>query len=293
MVFSLSHTPCTEKLLRTLVVGEQYSRENLIPILEVQDINAIRKGVVGKKDEDFLMLFVTENKSSDSTQYKDHLIEDTLFWEGETKHGHDRIITKEERVLFLMYRNRHHSLFTYKGRLELARFYPRFEEPSKFVFRLIDAECYLSMERPDRYATTRVAQVQQRVGQETYRRGALKLWGERCAVTDVPEKNLLIASHIKPWRESNDQERLDCHNCLILNPTYDRLFDAGLITFNEHTGSILLSKSIQTSTWDKLGIDDSKKLRFVPEKTDEYLHYHQMYVFGFYEASGVLNGLIV
>lgn len=291
------HTRFTEHLLKSLIIGNQYTRESLVPILQVLDMNALRKGVVGKTGEDFLMIFVTENKSSDSTQYKDHLFEDTLFWEGENKHGHDRIISSEEREIFLMYRQKHHSPFTYMGRLALSRFFPMTEEPSKFVFRLIDSESVLpnnsQYEIPHPISTTRENLIAQRVGQDIYRKKALEVWGEQCAVTGVDEKKLLIASHIKPWREASNEERLDGHNSLILTPTYDRLFDSGLISFNANSGKIILSSKIRPIIWEKLGVDDEKHLRFVPLKTDEYLQYHRNYIFNFNEAENFQNSLVV
>ena len=41
---------------------------------------------------------------------------------------------------------------------------------------------------------------------------------------------LLRASHIKPWRDSDNRERLDVANGIAACPTHDAGFDAGLIT---------------------------------------------------------------
>jgi putative restriction endonuclease len=79
-------------------------------------------------------------------------------------------------------------------------------------------------------ATEREATVRQRVGQSLFREGLMALWGGRCAITglDVPE--LLRASHAKPWADSNDFERLDVFNGLLLAAHWDAAFDAGLVT---------------------------------------------------------------
>lgn len=42
----------------------------------------------------------------------------------------------------------------------------------------------------------------------------------------------LVASHIKPWRDSAPAERLDVLNGLTACPTYDVAFDTGLLTVN-------------------------------------------------------------
>ena len=53
-----------------------------------------------------------------------------------------------------------------------------------------------------------------------------------CGMTSPakPGPSLLIASHIKPWRDSADTERLDHRNGVAACPTHDRAFDVGLLT---------------------------------------------------------------
>ncbi|MBO7381377.1 MAG: HNH endonuclease, partial [Neisseriaceae bacterium] len=46
---------------------------------------------------------------------------------------------------------------------------------------------------------------------------------------------------LKPWRKSNDKEKLDINNGLLLCPTHDKLIDKGLITFSEN-GEIIISE---------------------------------------------------
>jgi predicted restriction endonuclease len=47
----------------------------------------------------------------------------------------------------------------------------------------------------------------------------------------VMKEHFLIASHVKPWSESNHQERLDVNNGLLHCPNHDDLFDKGYISF--------------------------------------------------------------
>ena len=56
----------------------------------------------------------------------------------------------------------------------------------------------------------------------------LKIWGNRCCVTGSTTLDAIRASHIKPWRRSSNQERLDPYNGLPLVATLDALFDAGM-----------------------------------------------------------------
>ena len=92
-------------------------------------------------------------------------------------------------------------------------------------------------------ATEREATVRQRVGQNLFREGLMTLWGGRCAITglDVPE--LLRASHAKPWADSNDVERLDVYNGLLLAAHWDAAFDVGLVTVQPDGRIILLSQA--------------------------------------------------
>ena len=78
-----------------------------------------------------------------------------------------------------------------------------------------------------------------RVGQHRFARDVLRNHGHRCVfcglavtVNDRRAPRMLVASHIKPWRESNPNERLDVANGLTACPTHDVAFDTGLLTVN-------------------------------------------------------------
>lgn len=47
------------------------------------------------------------------------------------------------------------------------------------------------------------------------------------------QSSLLVASHILPWRNATDHERLDPANGLALCGTHDRAFDWGFMTLDE------------------------------------------------------------
>lgn len=76
--------------------------------------------------------------------------------------------------------------------------------------------------------------VVQRVGQNIFRDGLVKYWQGRCPLTGIGDMPLLRASHIKPWRDcENDAERLDVHNGLLLSSLWDAAFDGGLVTIDD------------------------------------------------------------
>ncbi|MGH7460388.1 MAG: HNH endonuclease, partial [Longimicrobiales bacterium] len=60
------------------------------------------------------------------------------------------------------------------------------------------------------------AVVKQRVGQDLFREMLFEYWEGKCVVTGLAVPELLRASHAKPWAVSNDAERLDPYNGLLL-----------------------------------------------------------------------------
>ena len=81
----------------------------------------------------------------------------------------------------------------------------------------------------------------------------------RCRVTGVTDPRYLIASHIKPWRDCTDQEKLDGCNGLLLSPHVDRLFDRGLISFSD-SGEIIKSPDLPPEVWSAWGLDSVKQV---------------------------------
>jgi len=117
-----------------------------------------------------------------------------------------------------------------------------------------------------------------RVGQQKFREKVIHLWGGSCVLTGVRDTRLLIASHIKSWVLANDIERLDPHNGLLLEAGFDRLFDSGLISFDEN-GQMLVSKELSETDQKALDLNANLKLQTVPERTLAYLTFHRQSVF--------------
>jgi HNH endonuclease len=120
--------------------------------------------------------------------------------------------------------------------------------------------------------TTRQAEATLRVGQDLFRSKLLNYWG-RCAVTGCDVSQILIASHIVPWSEANDQERMDVYNGLLLTPNVDRLFDQYLISFDEF-GLIQIAPSLLIASLNALGINSQLKLDKVAPEHIPYLKRH-------------------
>jgi hypothetical protein len=121
--------------------------------------------------------------------------------------------------------------------------------------------------------TTRTALIEARRGQGKYRQDLIKVW-ERCSVTRCAHVALLRASHIKPWRESTNSERLNLYNGLLLAPNLDEAFDRGLISFADD-GGILISSCLSTETCSLLGIGKELRVAPVHQANRPFLAFHR------------------
>lgn len=120
--------------------------------------------------------------------------------------------------------------------------------------------------------TTRTALVRARIGQGKFKQHVSTL--ERaCRITKVDNMAHLVASHIKPWRESNNEERLAGSNGLLLTPSIDHLFDRGFISF-EDSGELITSPVADTRSLERMGIQPTNAGLF---NTDQkfFLDYHR------------------
>jgi len=113
-----------------------------------------------------------------------------------------------------------------------------------------------------------------RIGQGTFRQKLIAYW-KACAVTGYKDTNLLVASHIKPWRACTNAERLNQFNGLLLTPNLDKAFDAGLITF---LSSGLINLSPLLSTPEKLGIEIGMRITLT-DQHEPFMNFHRTSVF--------------
>ena len=127
--------------------------------------------------------------------------------------------------------------------------------------------------------------VKQRVNQRFFRESVLASYGNACCMTGLSNPELLIASHIKPWKDSQDAEKTNPKNVLCLNALHDKAFDRGFITVSNKY-KIIVSDSI-TDIYSGEAVEkyfsglSRKEIRlpekFLPEK--EFLEYHNECVF--------------
>lgn len=126
--------------------------------------------------------------------------------------------------------------------------------------------------------TERQAIIAARRGQGLFRSRVMQYWGGRCAVTGCGLSPVLMASHIKPWADSTDAERLDGFNGLLLTPNLDRLFDRHLVTFDDE-GALLVAPALSPIQRRALGVDVPLRIERLNSRHLRYLVAHRQTFF--------------
>lgn len=172
-----------------------------------------------------------------------------------------------------------------KGVYALSDFLEKVEKEDLGFFTVNEKEEIVFKENPEITVkvfetTEKIVEQKVRQGQSYFRNILLKEM-KRCPITGIDDKRILVASHIKPWVHSNNEERVNAKNGILLSPLFDKLFDKGigLITFT-------LDKKIIIS--NKLSKENIARLNVLPDQVienlditgrEEYLEYHRKYIF--------------
>lgn len=120
--------------------------------------------------------------------------------------------------------------------------------------------------------TERLQLQKARLGQGDFRGKLEAKWGG-CCVTGCNIREVLRASHIKPWKDCNNAERLDGDNGLLLVANIDALFDRGLISFGPD-GSIIRSESLSEDDLKMLTGCKVARIEFSPQQA-VYMGFHR------------------
>ena len=131
--------------------------------------------------------------------------------------------------------------------------------------------------RTDIDVTEKYQLVRSRVGQGQYRNN-LERHESGCRITGITDKRFLTASHIKPWAKSNDFEKLDGNNGLLLSPHIDRLFDRGYISFQDN-GQLIFSPSLPSDVMTAWGLNNPAKVKPLTSKQSFYMNFHRSEIF--------------
>lgn len=148
----------------------------------------------------------------------------------------------------------------------------------------VDIE-YIGRDLPEGKDRTVVATA--RANQSYFRHALLDNYDRKCCLTGLGIEPLLVASHIKPWRDADPAtERLSPENGLLLNALHDKAFDQGLITIDKNLRVVVSHtvprRSIEsTPEHEYLWRFDGQSIRvpgpYRPRR--EFIEYHNDVVF--------------
>ena len=158
-------------------------------------------------------------------------------------------------------------------------------EGDRFWLRLaaaddIEADIEQIRNRGDLTKTQRTTLIQARLGQGRYRKQVMERGGGRCAITGCSVGAVVEACHLKPWKISLDpDERVDPENGLCLVASLHRLFDAGLITFDDE-GLMRVSKLLSREDQMSLKLKGRMRIRSpFTAKQKTYLMFYRNTIF--------------
>jgi putative restriction endonuclease len=133
------------------------------------------------------------------------------------------------------------------------------------------------LKRTDLKGTERLQLIRARRGQGLFRHN-VRINEPRCRVTGTSDVVHLRASHIKPWRDSSDIEKVSGSNGLLLAPHVDHLFDRGWISFSE-TGSLMISNLLDRQVLSQWSIDPDCETGEFADEQQVFLEYHRDQLF--------------
>jgi len=101
-----------------------------------------------------------------------------------------------------------------------------------------------------------------------------------CRITGIEDLRFLRASHIKPWASSQNNERVDGQNGLLLPPHADLLFDRGWISF-ESNGDLLVADNFPPGVEAALalGLRRGRTYGAFERRQRDYLEFHRDLIF--------------
>ena len=124
----------------------------------------------------------------------------------------------------------------------------------------------------------------QRINQDFFRAAILAAYEEQCCITGFNIPQMLIASHIKPWKECTPSEKVNPRNGLCINAFHDRAFDRGFLTI---TGKFAIKISPRIKQDNNPAIKkwltdyDGKQItlpeKFIPQQ--DFLNWHEKNIF--------------
>jgi hypothetical protein len=236
--------------------------------------------------------------------YEDHWEGSTFYYTGMGKKGDQSLTFAQNRTLaesntngvdVYLFEVFEQGVYTFSGQVELVGEPFQEDQPDEdrnmrkvWIFPLkvvdegqplleeIESLSETLAEQPEITETEKEQLVKSRIGQSTFKKELLRK-EKKCKLCGVSDERFLVASHIKPWSKSSNEERLDANNGLLLCPNHDALFDKGYISFDSD-GSILLSERLDEATKLFLNVNETMKVKISPEQ-ETYMEWHRVHLF--------------
>lgn len=149
-------------------------------------------------------------------------------------------------------------------------------------------ETSLSIPQQDFTGKERETVIKQRINQNAFRAMILANYNETCAISGITVPQLLIASHIVPWSD-NEENRLNPENGICLSALYDKAFDSGLIGIRPDDYTVTISKELKnyrhSDFYNNFFLRIENKAILMPERHSpnrDFLEYHINNIFSKY-----------
>lgn len=159
---------------------------------------------------------------------------------------------------------------------------------SNEALKLVDSKNTLKVKPDDNITSdkeidytgiSKIVQTKARIGQGFFRKAVLSAYNYQCCITGLSIPELLVASHIVPWRK-DEKNRLNPSNGLSLSMLHDKAFDIGIITINNDM-TVRVSQKIVKNDNDfyiSALLSYDRKPIHLPEKFQphaDFITYHQ------------------
>lgn len=149
---------------------------------------------------------------------------------------------------------------------------------AKYSNKSVEQVSEISIEDLPKEGKERTQLVRVRVNQNFFRAMVIASYNNKCCITGLSVKELLVAGHIRPWGV-DEKNRMNPQNGLAINALHDKAFEVGLITilptYKVKVSSILKKSKDESVKSYLLQYDNQSILlpkRFYPAK--EFLEYH-------------------
>ena len=219
-----------------------------------------------RKKEKELKLSYVQTVATDTFYLEKHSDRDFVSWLNSEK-----TLNEAEKELKKLLSNRQKPESDLKAYLNDMKYFRDFLKSQYNPITTEEIEKCSSVENlvgKEKYALTKI-----RINQGAIRKNALKKYNSRCAICNMNAEELLIASHIKDWTDSTENEKGDVDNILLLCPNHDALFDKHYISFDAF-GQIITSPQINSENQKLLNINTDMHIE-LSDKMKDYMDYHR------------------